>query len=387
MLIDSFLLTSASEMTFKRNSQLKNNYLMKTIIFAGLSLFSLSLYGQTAQSNPKDFAYSDWRLSILANLDFGLNFAQVEKDENSAWFQRPGTVLGVNPGVGIRYKEKLHFNLGFGVLLDNYHFFSNYASYSISHFYVQARGNINYMFPLKSDKTKAIVIGTDFGRSFFNQSYLFRAEQNHVSRSYSYGPFSNFIAPEIGFGRTWSYGQMSILLTYHNIFRDAPSVMINIEENNGAQFTARSVGNYLGFKLRLNLDVKGHKAPKQHFEELPQPQADDMLARETRQRSVYESPKKVVRILVWDDGQIDGDTISVSINGRFVLADHGLSKRKKRVKIVLDSGENEIVFHAHNEGELPPNTAAMVIKTGLFAKHKIVLSTSMRLNESIVIKH
>ena len=243
------------------------------------------------------------------------------------------------------------------------------------------------MFPFKSDHTKAIVVGTDFGRSLFNQSYLFRAEQNHVSRSYSYGPFSNFLAPEIGFGRTWSYGQMSLVLTYHNIFRDTPSVMINIEENSGAQFTARSVGHYLGFKLRANFDVKGHKAPVQRFEELPKTQSKEMLARETRQRSVYHAPKKTIRLLVWDDGQMDGDTISVSINGRFVLAGHGLSKRKKRVKIVLESGENEIVFHAHNEGELPPNTAAMVIKTGLFAKHKIVLSTSMRFNESIVVQH
>jgi hypothetical protein len=360
----------------------QRKYIGLILLFSWQTCFT-----QNTNSKPTNDSYSDWRLSVLANLDFGLNFARVEKDQNSAWFQRPGTLLGINPGMGLRYKEKLHFNLGIGVILDNYHLYSNYASYSVSHIYFQARGNINYMFPFKSDKTKAIVLGSDFGRSFFGSSYLFRAEQNHVSRSYSYGPFSNFIAPEIGFGRTWSYGQMSLVLTYHNIFRDSPTFMVRIEENNGASFIGRSGGNYLGFKLRANFDVKGHKAPVQRYEALPQPQAEEMLARETRQRAVYESPRKVIRILVWDDGQIDGDTISISVNGQFVLAEHGLTKRKKRVKVVLESGDNELVFHAHNEGDIPPNTAAMSIKSGLFTKYKIVLSTSMRRNESLVVRY
>lgn len=364
----------------KMKSNLKYVYLLLLLSFT-------TVCAQNKTLNPSNTYSSDWRLSVLANLDFGLNFARVEKDQNSAWFQRPGTLIGFNPGMGLRYKEKFHFNLGLGIMLDNYNFFSNYASYSISHIYFQARGNINYMFPFKSDKTKAIVVGSDFGRSFFAPTYLFRAEQFHVSRSYAYGPASFFISPEVGFGRTWSYGQMSLVLTYHNIFRDSPTFMVSIEENNGATLTARSIGNYLGFKLRANFDVKGHKAPIQRYQNFPKPQTEEMLARETRQRSVYESPKKVVRLLVWDDGQIDGDTISISMNGRLVLAEHGLTKRKKRVKIVLDSGENEIVFHAHNEGTIPPNTAAMAIKTGLFTKHRIVLSTTMRRNESVVIRH
>jgi hypothetical protein len=363
---------------------MKSNF---KFVYLLLLLSFTTVYAQNKNLKPANTYPSDWRLSVLANLDFGLNFARVEKDQNSAWFQRPGTVVGFNPGMGLRYKEKFHVNLGLGIMLDNYNFFSNYASYSISHIYFQARGNINYMFPFKSDKTKAIVVGSDFGRSFFNETYLFRAEQFHVSRTFAYGPSSFFISPEVGFGRTWSYGQMSLVLTYHNIFRDAPTFQVSIEENNGATLSARSIGNYLGFKLRANFDVKGHKAPLQRYEELPQPQAGEMLARETRQRSVYESPKKVVRLLVWDDGQIDGDTISISVNGRFVLAEHGLTKRKKRVKVVLEAGDNELVFHAHNEGDIPPNTAAIAVKTGLLAKQKIILSTSMKRNESIVIRH
>lgn len=358
------------------------------IQLAAVLCFSFGVKAQESTSSNEQHFYSDWRLSVLANMDFGLNFASVEKDDNSTWFQQPGTVLTIFSGMGLRHKEKFHFNLGLGGMMDTYNFFSTNASYNITHIYLQLRGNVNYMFPFKSDRTKAIVVGTDFGRALNGYNQRLSVENFHVIRSQTFGPSSNFIAPEIGFGRTWSYGQMSLVLTYHNLFRSNPNFMITIEENNGARFVGRSGGNYLGFKLRANFDIKGHKPPVQHYEEPADPnEAEEMLARETRQRSVYESKQTVARLLVWDDGVIDGDTISISVNGRFVLANHGLRKRKKRVKIVLNQGDNEIVFHAHNEGEIPPNTAAMKIKTGLFTRHRIVISTTMRRNESIIIRH
>ena len=358
------------------------------VLFGLLLCFSGFIKAQGATNNNEQNFYSDWRLSILANLDFGLNFATVEKDDNSTWFQQPGTIFAAASGIGLRYREQLHMNLGLGGMLDNYNFFSNNASYNVTHVYMQLRGNINYMFPFKSDRTKALVVGTDFGRALNGYTQRLSVENFHVVRAQTFGPSSNFLAPEIGFGRTWSYGQMSLVLTYHNLFRDNPNFMVTIEENSGAKFIGRSRGNYLGFKLRANFDVKGHKPPVQHYEEPADPnEAQEMLARETRQRSVYESKQTVARLLVWDDGVIDGDTLSISVNGRFVLANHGLTKRKKRVKVVLNPGDNEVVFHAHNEGEIPPNTAAMKIKTGLFARHRMVISTNMRRNESIIIRH
>lgn len=350
--------------------------------------FSDFIWAQGAASTHNQNFHSDWRLSVLANMDFGLNFASVEKDENSTWFQQPGTVFAINPGMGLRYKEQLHLNLGIGGMLDTYNFYSNYATYNITHIYMQLRGNVNYMFPFKSDRTKAIVLGTDFGRALMGYSQRYSAENFHIVRSETFGPSSYFIAPEIGFGRTWSYGQMSLVLTYHNLFRDNPNFTVFIEENNGARFIGRSGGNYLGFKLRANFDVKGHKAPIQEYQKPADAnEAQEMLTRETRQRSVYESKQTVARLLVWDDGIIDGDTISISLNGQFILANHGLTKRKKRIKIVLSQGDNEIVFHADNEGSIPPNTAAMKIKTGLFTRHRIVISTNLRRNESIIIRH
>jgi hypothetical protein len=364
------------------------NYNLKKLLMFVVIVQGIEALGQIDKPKPISSYSNNWRMSLLANLDFGLNLAQVEKDANSLWFQRPGTAFGLHSGIGFRFREKLNLNLGLGLLFDTYDFFSTYAQYDITHYYLQARGNLNYMFPIKKDPAKCVVIGCDFGRSFIKDNYRFRAEEFHISRSYTYAPSSYFVAPEIGFGRTWNYGQMSLVLTYYNLIRNNPSFSINIEENNGARFTAISRGNYIGFKLRANFDFKGHKAPKQRYEKLANPEeGKEMLARQTIKRSVYQSEKALVKLFIWDDGSVDNDSISISVNGRFILADYSLTKRKKRVKIVLQKGENEIIIHAHNEGSIPPNTARVIIKSGLFSKHRLDFSTTRDKNAALIIKY
>lgn len=333
-------------------------------------------------------AQSDWRFGVPVNFEVGLNFATVERDDHSDWFQSPGTAIGLSSGFAARYRERLTFNVMGGGVLDTYNFFSSYAAYDVSHVFAQARVNVNYMFPLRRDRTKNIVVGTDIGRSFIGRSEKDRNEPFYSVRSDAYGPSVNFIAPEIGFARTWENGQLSLMLTYNYQFRDDRTVRVAITEDNGASFVASAKGDYLALRLRANFDLKGHKPLKQEFVRGPaHAEAKDILTRDTRERREFASKRRVIYLRFWDDGEIDGDTISVSISGRFILTEHGLTRRKKRVKVVLDPGENVIVVHAHNEGTVPPNTAAFSMKTGWFKKETMVFSTNMRRNESITVTY
>lgn len=331
-------------------------------------------------------AQSDWRFAVPANLEFGFNFADVDRDPGNDWRQRPGTIAGFATGGSVRYRERLHINLLGGVLFDTYNFYSSYATYSPTHYMPQARVNINYLIPFKNDRTKAIVVGSDFGRTFMGNNFRLRLEPNHFVRTDSFGPSVNVIAPELGFARTWSYGQFSFLLTYYYQFRDNQSLQVAIEEPDGASFLARAKGDYLAIRLRANFDVKGHKAPSQDYSPLPN-MAGSMLARETRVRREIHSKRQVVYLKFWDNAEIDGDTISVSLNGKFILTEHGLDHKKKRVKVMLEPGENVIVVHAHNEGRIPPNTAAFSIRNGWLKKEQLVFSTNMKRNESVVVTY
>jgi len=82
--------------------------------------------------------------------------------------------------------------------------------------------------------------------------------------------------------------------------------------------------------------------------------------RKIQDEKTYNVSSKYLFIKVWDDERVDGDTISINFNGKWILKNHHLSKEKKTILLPLKKNqENEIIFHAVNLGEEPPNTAAV----------------------------
>lgn len=78
------------------------------------------------------------------------------------------------------------------------------------------------------------------------------------------------------------------------------------------------------------------------------------------------TPGPDISIELYDNGEIDGDTISVFQNGKLIASRRGLSTVPitLKVKIDEDNPEQEIVMVAENLGSIPPNTALMIIKSG-----------------------
>ena len=75
---------------------------------------------------------------------------------------------------------------------------------------------------------------------------------------------------------------------------------------------------------------------------------------------------KTIRIDLYDNGEIDGDSISLFFNDRLVLSNQRLSD--KAVSLTLSINENpevnELIMYAENLGTIPPNTALMVVTDG-----------------------
>lgn len=71
-----------------------------------------------------------------------------------------------------------------------------------------------------------------------------------------------------------------------------------------------------------------------------------------------------IEIQLWDDAKIDGDIISVNVNGQWILRKHGLVRERKIVTAPLRQRNNYLIIHAHNLGSVPPNTIAVVINDG-----------------------
>lgn len=68
----------------------------------------------------------------------------------------------------------------------------------------------------------------------------------------------------------------------------------------------------------------------------------------------------------YDNGEIDGDSITVFYNGKIVLSHQRLSDKPISLTLTLDKNapENIVTMYADNLGTIPPNTALMVVTDG-----------------------
>ncbi len=104
----------------------------------------------------------------------------------------------------------------------------------------------------------------------------------------------------------------------------------------------------------------------------------EFLGRTTDIQDEIALTSRNVSISVWDHGTIDGDIVSVYVNGRKVVDEVTLDgpDNKFVVNTTLDfNGYNYILLHAHNEGSISPNTASLEINDG--TSHTVSLESDL----------
>lgn len=111
------------------------------------------------------------------------------------------------------------------------------------------------------------------------------------------------------------------------------------------------------------------------------------LDREIRRQKdvVVNSPK--VELLVWDSKKVDGDTVSVSLNGEWVIKDQLITAEPIRVSIRLKRNfDNHLILYAENLGRTPPNTATLAI-LDKGHRHSLILKSDLRKSGTVVIRY
>ena len=80
----------------------------------------------------------------------------------------------------------------------------------------------------------------------------------------------------------------------------------------------------------------------------------------------FEVSTSQVIVRLYDNGEIDDDTVSVYFNNKLVLDKKRLSTSPLTITLDLDEdgGENELVMVAENLGRIPPNTSLMIVQAG-----------------------
>lgn len=133
--------------------------------------------------------------------------------------------------------------------------------------------------------------------------------------------------------------------------------------------------------------VKKEPETKTAPETKPKQAAADINGRiiETIQSVNYSSDSLVISL--YDNGEVDGDTVSVLMNGNIIMPMIGLSTNAVRkiiyTKDITDS--IQIVMYAENLGSLPPNTGLLIVYDGK-DRYEIRFSGDLKKNAAIVFR-
>jgi len=95
-----------------------------------------------------------------------------------------------------------------------------------------------------------------------------------------------------------------------------------------------------------------------------------------------------IEISLYDNGEIDNDTVTVYHNNEMVIAHGRLSASPLTVRIKVDAAHptHEFIMVADNLGEIPPNTSLMTINAGK-KQYSVFLTSDDSRNAKVIIQY
>lgn len=128
------------------------------------------------------------------------------------------------------------------------------------------------------------------------------------------------------------------------------------------------------------------KAKEPMVSKIPVPKV--LIERENNLVKTIQTDEELIQIDLYDNGTIDHDSISLFHNNKQVIKNGGLSYTpiSLKIKCSKDEHRHELIMVAENLGEIPPNTALMVITAGK-KRYEVFLTSTEEKNAKVVIEY
>lgn len=128
--------------------------------------------------------------------------------------------------------------------------------------------------------------------------------------------------------------------------------------------------------------------PRKITEVIPQGSAVNISSRkiETIESVSFKTDSLVLTL--YDNGEVDGDTVSVLMNGKIIVGKQGLTTNAytKTIYITPDLPDSiQLIMYAENLGALPPNTGLLIIQDGT-ERHEIRFTGDLQKNAAILLR-
>lgn len=352
----------------------------KFVFYLWLFLFTLTCYSQVPNKRffwdvnvSKSYAYfSSGKTLLTGNNDISLESKYQLESGNSFDWQRPPQLSFVQ-NIG----RSLHFKFGIQSFLNKrisvttalelggrtfalyensvmvvYRSYRNYSLPMLCNYsrqinndhYITVFGGVSLNIPTSSSagtpfyRTKAFspiyplaVLGVEWERR------LKRGSGIAINLGYNLG-FFNIINDEIDyFFKYKSTGQSG---------RGISKVMTN-----GTHFNAGVRFYYQKSKPKAS-KIKTHEQVGISYSK-----------RQIEKMNLITVDTNIIKVCLWDDQRIDGDSISIEYKDSVVIENISLIKSKKCIELKLEKNQpNYLIIHAVNEGRIKPNTIKVSIK-------------------------
>ena len=116
--------------------------------------------------------------------------------------------------------------------------------------------------------------------------------------------------------------------------------------------------------------------------------ANSKLNRKIETIRTVEIQQDSLVLSLYDNGTVDGDTVSILLNKQIIISRLGLtsSAYNKTIFLTPEMGDTlELIMYAENLGGLPPNTGLLIVRDGS-ANHEIRFSGDLTKNSAIILK-
>lgn len=132
--------------------------------------------------------------------------------------------------------------------------------------------------------------------------------------------------------------------------------------------------------------VQERVTPTPEKMEIPVPEV--LITRSNPLIKTITTHKPDIKIELYDNGDIDGDTITVYHNNQVIAWKKGLTDKPVTINVKADELDvlHEFVMVADNLGSIPPNTALMVITTG-GKRYQLFVSSDKEKNAKVVVEY
>ena len=128
--------------------------------------------------------------------------------------------------------------------------------------------------------------------------------------------------------------------------------------------------------------------PTKKLESAPKIAAAEIATRKTEIiRSVFIMEDSI-SLSLYDNGVVDGDTVSVVLNGKVIIAKEQLTTNPIRAVIHLtpELGDSlQLVMYAENMGSIPPNTGLLFVQDGA-NRYEIRFEGDMKKSSAIILR-